>query len=77
MRFIRNLNFGICPVLLLLIAFTSGSLGQLTKNEFLKQMAATASEAELTALRNGNILVKVLPSRDKREVSVLGGSEIA
>ncbi|MBK9527543.1 MAG: hypothetical protein IPO41_04325 [Acidobacteria bacterium] len=76
MRFIRNLNFGICPVLLLLIAFTSGSLGQLTKNEFLKQMAATASEAELTALRNGNILVKVLPSRDKREVSVLGAVKL-
>lgn len=72
MRFVRILNFSIYLVLLLIVAFTSASHGQLSKDQFLRQLAPTVAEGELTSLQNGNILVKVLPSRDKREVSVMG-----
>ncbi len=74
MRLVRILNFSLCLCLLLLSVFTSGSSGQITKDEFLKQLtaAATLSESDLASLRSGNILVKVLPSRDKRDVSVFG-----
>lgn len=76
MRFVRILSFSIYPVLLLLIVLTSASLGQLSKDQFLKQIAASVGDSELTSLQNGNILVKVLPSRDKREVSVLGAVKL-
>lgn len=76
MRFVRILTLSIYLVLLLLVAFTSASPGQPSKDQFLKQLAGTASDGELTSLQNGNILVKVLPSRDKREVSVLGAVKL-
>lgn len=76
MRFVRILNFSICLVLLLLVAFTSVSPGQLSKDQFLRQLAATVTDGELISLQNGNILVKVLPSRDKREVSVFGAVKL-
>lgn len=74
MRFVRTLNFSICLSLLLLSASTSTISAQLTRDEFLKQLTAiaTLSENDLTSLRSGNMLLKVLPSRDKREVSVFG-----
>jgi len=76
MRFVRILNFSIYLVLLLLVAFTSASPGQLSKGQFLRQLAATVAEGELTSLQNGNILVKLLPSREKREVSVFGAVKL-
>ncbi|MEQ1643838.1 MAG: hypothetical protein ABL959_10370 [Pyrinomonadaceae bacterium] len=76
MRFVRILNVSIYLVLLLLVALTSASPGQLPKDLFLNQLAATVTDSELTSLQNGNVLVKVLPSRDKREISVLGAVKL-